>query len=157
AAGTVVNNLAALGVGEVHVLAIIGDDGEGYELRQALYRMSMVRTQCLFQRADRRAPAHTQPVLCESGPAPREVNRLDIKNRAPVPAESQAELLRALDALWPRLDALLVLDQVSEPDCGVVTANVRRHLAKLGAADPSRIVLADSRERIGLFSNVRLK
>src|SRR4051794_35743014 len=36
AAGTVVNNLAALGVGCIRPLAVIGDDGEGYELGQAL-------------------------------------------------------------------------------------------------------------------------
>ena len=36
AAGTVINNLAALGVGRICPIAFIGDDGEGYELRQAL-------------------------------------------------------------------------------------------------------------------------
>src|SRR3954466_10804333 len=39
AAGTVLNNLVALGVGRVVPVALIGDDGEGYELRQALARM----------------------------------------------------------------------------------------------------------------------
>src|SRR6187455_1298168 len=36
ALGTVLNNLAALGVGRIYPIAAIGDDGEGYELRQAL-------------------------------------------------------------------------------------------------------------------------
>src|SRR5262245_43109708 len=36
AAGTVINNLAALGVGRVCAISVIGDDGEGYELRRAL-------------------------------------------------------------------------------------------------------------------------
>src|SRR4051794_41802071 len=39
ALGTVLNNLAALGVGRIVPLAAIGDDGEGYELRQALGRV----------------------------------------------------------------------------------------------------------------------
>ena len=39
AAGTVINNLAALGVGRIYPIAFIGDDGEGYELRQALNRL----------------------------------------------------------------------------------------------------------------------
>src|SRR5882757_5458789 len=39
AAGTVLNNLVALGVGRVVPVAVIGDDGEGFELRQALTRM----------------------------------------------------------------------------------------------------------------------
>src|SRR5262249_21208964 len=41
AAGTVINNLVALGVKEVCALAVIGDDGEGYELRQALDRQGV--------------------------------------------------------------------------------------------------------------------
>src|SRR5256884_4858312 len=36
AAGTVINNLVSLGVGRVVPLAVIGDDGEGHELRAAL-------------------------------------------------------------------------------------------------------------------------
>src|SRR3712207_5330749 len=36
AAGTVINNLAALGVGRICPIAAIGDDGEEYELQQAL-------------------------------------------------------------------------------------------------------------------------
>ena len=35
-AGTVVNNLSALGVGEIHAIGLCGEDGEGYELRRAL-------------------------------------------------------------------------------------------------------------------------
>src|SRR6266852_5248844 len=42
AAGTVINNLVALGVGRIVPIAMIGDDGEGYELRQALQRMPSV-------------------------------------------------------------------------------------------------------------------
>src|SRR5438093_3871078 len=36
AAGTVINNLVDLGVKEICAIAVIGDDGAGYELRQAL-------------------------------------------------------------------------------------------------------------------------
>src|SRR3954468_12955400 len=42
AAGTVVNNLVALGVGRVVPVAVIGDDGEGHELWQALQKLPAV-------------------------------------------------------------------------------------------------------------------
>src|SRR6476646_5005901 len=42
AAGTVINNLAALGVGRIYPIAYVGDDGEGYELRQTLKAMPAV-------------------------------------------------------------------------------------------------------------------
>src|SRR5262249_30329374 len=45
---------------------------------------------------------------------------------------------------------------VSEPECGVVSTHMRDRLAEL-AADGSKIVIVDSRERIGLFRNAWLK
>src|SRR3954465_4239791 len=59
AAGTVVNNLVALGVGRVCVAAVIGDDGEGYELRQAL---GGVEARWVFTHPERRTPTYTKPV-----------------------------------------------------------------------------------------------
>lgn len=38
-AGTVVNNLAALRVGTIHPVGFAGEDGEGFELWQALERL----------------------------------------------------------------------------------------------------------------------
>lgn len=157
AAGTVVNNLAALGVGTILPITVIGDDGEGYELRQALTRMPAVCQDHVFARSDRRTPTYTKPMLCVPGQTPRELNRLDIKNRAKLPEDAEAAILAALDRVWPTIDALLVLDQVSEADCGVISAAVRQRLAELGASDDARWIIADSRERIGLFQNVCLK
>src|SRR5690242_8140837 len=81
AAGTVINNLVALGVRRVHPIAVIGDDGEGFELGQALARLGVVTTDTLFRRADRRTPTYTKPLLHQPGRPPRELNRLDTKNR----------------------------------------------------------------------------
>jgi rfaE bifunctional protein kinase chain/domain len=152
AAGTVINNLAALGVGRIYPIACIGDDGEGYELRQALRALPAVFHGGIIQAPQRRTPTYTKPMLGKD-----ELNRLDIKNRTPTPDAIQEHIIELLDEAWPQLDALLVLDQVSEEDCGVVTKRVRDHLAELGAREPDTFVLADSRERIGLFRNVCVK
>jgi rfaE bifunctional protein kinase chain/domain len=157
AAGTVINNLVALGVGRVLPVAVIGDDGEGYELRQALTAQRVVSLDGVRSAADRRTPTYTKPMLCHPGEPPRELNRLDIKNRRPLGEALEQQVQRDLDAIWPQVDALIVLDQVSEADCGVVTARVRNRLAELGASAPGRLILVDSRERIGLFRNVSLK
>jgi bifunctional ADP-heptose synthase (sugar kinase/adenylyltransferase) len=157
AAGTVINNLVALGVRRVCPLAVLGDDGEGYELRRALARLGVVDGRGLFADPDRRTPTYTKPMLQIPGLPARELNRLDIKNRTPLPAAREEEVLDELAATWPALDALLVLDQVSEAECGVVTTRVRERLAELGAAHPDKLILADSRRRIGLFRAVTLK
>lgn len=152
AAGTVINNLAALGVGRIYPISCIGDDGEGYELRQALRALPAVEPGGIIVIGSRRTPTYTKPMLGNS-----ELNRLDIKNRTPTPDNIQERLIELLDEAWPQLDALLVLDQVSEAECGVVTARAREHLAKVAEGDPAKFVLADSREQIGLFRNVCVK
>ena len=81
AAGTVISNLVALGVGKIVPISMIGDDGEGYELRQALQRMPSVALAHLATTADRRTPTYTKPMVLT-----RELNRLDIKNRTPTSA-----------------------------------------------------------------------
>jgi bifunctional ADP-heptose synthase (sugar kinase/adenylyltransferase) len=157
AAGTVLNNLVALGAGRVVPIAVIGDDGEGYELRQALARLPAVEAGGVFAWPGRRTPAYTKPMLHEAGRPPRELNRLDVHNRSALPAGAEARVLELLEAAWPGLDGLVVLDQVGLPDCGVVTARLRGRLGELAARDPGKPVLADSRERVGLFRGVCLK
>jgi bifunctional ADP-heptose synthase (sugar kinase/adenylyltransferase) len=152
AAGTVINNLAALGTGRILPISFIGDDGEGYELRQALARWANVDGRHILITAERRTPTYTKPML--DG---RELNRLDIKNRTPTPPLLEEKLCEKLQECWHEADAWLVLDQVSEADCGVVTGRVRELLAQLASQDPTKFVLADSRERIGLFRHVSLK
>ena len=157
ALGTVVNNLVALGVGRVVPIALIGDDGEGYELRQRLKEMPGVATDAVFAWPGRRTPTYTKPMLHESGEAPRELNRLDIKNRTPMPDAAQERTLQCLEQIWPDIDALLVLDQVSEPECGVITGRVRHRLEQMGKHSPAKFILADSRERVHLFRAVMVK
>lgn len=152
ALGTVLNNLAALGVGRILPVSVIGDDGEGYELRQALAKLPAVDAGRLVVTPDRRTPTYCKPMYGQT-----ELNRLDTKNRTPTPAAHEDAVLAHLHAVWRACDAWLVLDQVSEPDCGVVTAKVRGHLAKLAAGDPGKFVLADSRGRVGEFRRVAVK
>jgi bifunctional ADP-heptose synthase (sugar kinase/adenylyltransferase) len=158
AAGTVVNNLSALGVGTIVPIGVIGDDGEGYELSQALGKLRGVDMGHVvrLRGAGFRTPTYTKPMLTHPGQPPRELNRLDIKNRVPLSTMDEL-MLPALKAAWPDLDALIVIDQVSEADCGVVTRAARELLARLGQRAPAKPLLADSRERIGEFRNVMLK
>jgi bifunctional ADP-heptose synthase (sugar kinase/adenylyltransferase) len=158
AAGTVMNNLVALGVGRVIPITVVGDDGEWYELSQALADQNLFHApQWIYTCEGRRTPTYTKPLLYQAGQPPRELNRLDIKNRIPLPSGVEGSLLSALAAVLPEVDVLLVLDQVSEAECGVITTRVREGLKELGAAYPTKPILADSRERIGLFRSVWLK
>jgi rfaE bifunctional protein kinase chain/domain len=156
AAGTVINNLVALGVGRVSVLSVIGDDGEGYELRRAL-AARRVEAGDLVVAEGRFTPTYTKPMLTDGRGSARELNRLDIKNRERLPPALEGAVLDRLPRWLNGQDAVVVSDQVTEAECGVVTTAVRERLAALGEARPDKPVIADSRGRIGLFRNVLLK
>jgi rfaE bifunctional protein kinase chain/domain len=156
AAGTVINNLVALGVKQVSAVAVIGDDGEGYELRQALDRLG-VDHKWVFPWPDRRTPTYTKPMLREAGKPAHELNRLDIKNHSPLPGGAEDRVCLALAEVWMRADAVVVVDQARGENCGVVTSRVRERLGELGRSNMEKVIVADSRERIGLFRSVWLK
>jgi rfaE bifunctional protein kinase chain/domain len=155
AAGTVVSNLRALDVGVV-ALGVLGDDGEGYELRRALLRQG-VDTSPLIQKEGLFTPTYTKPLMQEPDGTVHELNRLDIKNRAPLPPEVEEAILAALRDLVPRVHGVAVVDQVQERNCGVVTDRVREEIAALARAYPRVTFAVESRERIGLFRDVILQ
>jgi bifunctional ADP-heptose synthase (sugar kinase/adenylyltransferase) len=158
AAGTVMNNLKALGVGTIEPVTVVGDDGEWYELSHAIADLGLFDVpEGIYTCEGRRTPTYMKPILHQTGQPPRELNRLDIKNRTPLPASLEGSVLSAVASILPQVDVLLVLDQVSEPECGVITTRVRQGLQELGEAYPQKPILADSREHIGRFRSVWLK
>jgi rfaE bifunctional protein kinase chain/domain len=157
AAGTVVNNLRALDV-NVIALGVIGDDGEGDDLRRGLGLIG-VDDDGLIRAPGRFTPTYLKPMLHDAdtdAPA-RELNRLDTKNRTPLPVEIEDEVITRLPGLLPRVQGVVIADQVSERNCGVVTDRIRAALSELARAHPDVTFLADSRERIGEFRAVIVK
>ena len=144
AAGTVTSNLRALGANAV-ALGFLGDDGNGYELERALAATG-VDTSLMIESRERFTPTYAKPL--RNG---RELSRIDIKNRAPLPREIEDAIIERLSAWISRVDGVIVVDQVQEENCGVITDHVRDAIDSLAQG---RIVVAESRERVGLFRGV---
>ena len=162
AAGTVATNLKALGVGSVEAVGFCGEDGEGFELRRAMERGGIAMN-CFLAVSDRVTPTYGKPCAVRSVSGKREwavieeMNRLDIKNRRPTPVALQQRLMDFVLHGLNRWDGMIVVDQVSEPNCGVITSRVRRFLGTQARLHPDFVTLADSRERIGEFRCLALK
>lgn len=160
AAGTVVNNLCALGVGTIFAVGMTGQDGEGLELRTQLARLG-VNCDYLYACEERFTPTYTKPMLQEKGAdgriIERELNRLDLKNRQTLPQSVEERIIRALRELAKKVDAIMVMDQVSQENCGVITDKVRQELAELGWQRTPNVIYADSRERIAQFTDMIIK
>lgn len=155
AAGTVTSNLRAMDV-NVAAVGVIGDDGEGYELGRGLRRIG-VDISSLLVHPERFTPTYTKPMLREPDGTAHELSRLDIKNRASLPADAADGIVIRLGELMRTADGLIVADQVPEPECGIITARVREEIAALAHVYPDKVFTVDSRRRIGLFRDVILK
>ena len=155
AAGAVANNLRALDA-NVIVLGVIGEDGEGDDLQRGLDLIG-VEAEGLLRAPGRFTPTYLKPMLRQGNTPARELNRFDTRNRTPLPVEIEAEVITRLQGVFRRRVGIVIADQVSEPNCGVITGRVRLALSELARANPATIVLADSRERIGEFRDVMLK
>jgi rfaE bifunctional protein kinase chain/domain len=157
AAGTILNNLVALGIGEVVSVGFCGDDGEGYELRRALAAQAGVNLEHFLTTTERRTPVYCKPMVFEPGRPPRELNRLDSKNWSPTPLDLQRELASRLRDVSSRVDALLLLDQVDLPETGVVTDLVKNAVAGAAQANPDLLIMADSRRGLRDLPHAVLK
>ncbi len=156
AAGTVVCNLAALGVGTLHAIGFCGNDGEGFDLRKDLETLGCSAGH-LHSVSDRRTPTYLKPRDRNAPGLEGEHCRYDTKNRLPTDEILQKKILSSLDTLLPEVDAVIILDQVEEPACGVVTSAVREALAERAREWPDAIFWADSRLRIRQFRSVLIK
>ena len=160
AAGNVAANLRALGVGVVEAVGYCGDDGEGYELRRAMRRLGLDLTGFLTA-PGRLTPTYNKPCYVASThrgrPVLEELERLDIKNHCPTPAGLQRNLIDHVRQRLSHWDGLVLIDQVTEANCGVLTTCLRRAIAAALGPQPKLVVLADSRTRIGLFKRTILK
>ena len=156
AAGTVVSNLSALGTGALEAVGFTGDDGESYELRNDL-RMLRCGTEHLLCDPTRRTPTYLKPRDKNDPSLAGEHNRYDTKNRVPTNESTEQRLLASVDAILPDLDALIVMDQVEEADCGAITGRVAEAIAERARRYRDLIFWADSRRRIRQFRNVIIK
>ena len=154
AGGTVANNLAALGVGRVAVMGAIGNDGFGFELKQALRSRGM-ETEMLVESPGLQTFTYTKVINCETGV--EDFPRLDFVSVKPLAAEVEQELVRRLNLYAPGFDVILVSDQAETNQGGVVTAGLRDAIAVLALENPRKVIWVDSRMRPELFRGVIVK
>lgn len=157
AAGTILNNLVALGVGEIYPVGFHGADGEGYELRRALASLPGVHMDAFIGSRERRTFTYCKPLVMEPGRPPRELNRLDSKNWSVTPAPLQIQLASFVRDLAVRVDALILMDQVDIAETGVVTTLLLDEVRNISVTNPELLIIADSRRSLKHYPPVCLK
>lgn len=156
-AGTILNNLAALGVAELYPVGFHGEDGEGFELRRALETRRGVRLDHFLQTPQRRTFTYCKPLIIEPGKPPVELNRLDSKNWTLTPEAVQQRIIDSFLELTAKVDAVIFLDQVDVPETGVVTTKLLQTVSRLAQSQPDLLLLADSRRGLRGYPRVCFK
>ena len=154
AGGTVANNLAALGIGHVAVLGVVGDDGFGYELKQALNARN-ISPELLVRSAH--VPTFTYTKLINAHTGAEDQPRVDFIDPRLLPEDLENEILERLRQFAGAFDVIFVSDQAETRRGGAVTPAVRHALSEVAKADPQKIVWVDSRIRAEHFRRVILK
>jgi D-beta-D-heptose 7-phosphate kinase/D-beta-D-heptose 1-phosphate adenosyltransferase len=152
--GTVANNLMALGAGRVDIVAVAGDDANGFELERAL-RARGINTGHLVRDPARQTFTYTKLINRHTGA--EDLPRLDFVNTAPPGAEAEGRMIEALGELIPGADAVLIADQSEIASGAAVTERVRAVLLEAARSFPEKIFVGDSRAQVEKFPGVVVK
>mgnify|MGYP000306588260 CR=1 FL=1 len=111
AAGTVLNNLAALGVGDVQAVSMVGDDGEGFSIKpnwQENYKLAEALTAGLNERI----PGICRDIMVKTGRYNQHMSERAVLIEV---GHNENTLQEALNATEPLADVIadLLLDPAS--------------------------------------------
>lgn len=161
AGGTITNNLRSLGA-NVRCIGILGNDGEGLELDNALKEVGadtsyVIRTNSLC------TCAYTKILRLPEGADPADDNayfewkRLDFRNFVEPSMEIQQKMMDNLEACLEWADAVIVIDQFYQRNMGAVTDWIREKVNALAGSRPDVIFYVDSRSFANEYRNMIVK
>ena len=156
AAGTVTNNLNALGVDTVYVVGVIGEDGFGKTLVNHLNENGCT-TDFMINSADRVTPTYLKPIHRGYEDVAVESSRFDIENLVSSSFHLEEQVIENLNVCIPLVDGVIIGDQMPHDNLGVITDRVREEICRLATEFPEKVFYADSRTRIGQYRNLIIK
>lgn len=147
-AGNIVANLAALGVGKIQALGLVGRDLFGGEMRTMLEELH-VRTEGMLVDAQWQTLVYAKPYVGE-----RELNRLDFGAFSVASDAAVDALARELDRVAAAVDVVVLNQQVP---AGLSAAGMIDRINGVIAAHPECRFIVDSRHRAELYRGAILK
>lgn len=152
-AGTITNNLCALGV-QVLCVGYAGNDGEGFEMLKMLNKVG-ADTRYMIT-TDELVTATYLKTMREKNDGYEEDIRFDFRNKFPPSKKLADELLKNFEKAVKKADGVVISDQFYERDTGTVSDYVKEKLNNL--AKKYKIpFLVDSRAFATEFKNAYVK
>ena len=156
AAGTVTNNLNALGVGTVYTIGVIGEDAFGQTL-STLLAENGCNTDFMITTSECVTPTYLKPIHRGFEDIENEGPRFDIENQTLMTESIEEEIIINIKECIPLVDGIIIGDQMPHENVGVITERVRGELCDIAQDYPEKVFLADSRNRIDRYKHVIIK
>jgi rfaE bifunctional protein kinase chain/domain len=148
-AGNVASNLASMGVSDIRVFGIIGNDPFGTEMLSVMKNTGIDTRNLLVQDADWATHVYIKPYLADI-----EESRIDFGNFNRLSAETAELLIQRLKKEINEVDLVIVNQQVPS---GIHTDFFRKNLVDLIKQFPNRIFIADSRNFTDVYTGAYRK
>ncbi len=152
AAGNVAKDLALLGA-DVRIISAIGDDGNGFELVRSL-KARKVDTNFLVIISDRSTPVYTKFINVKTNK--EDLPRVDLLPIKPIDEKTSDKIIKYMDQNLEWADAVVILDQIENPEIGLLTDKIKRFL-DMAKDKYSKPFFVDSRSRPYDFEGYILK
>ncbi len=161
AGGTITNNLRSLGA-NVRCIGILGNDGEGLELDNALLSVGadtdrMIRTDTLCTCCYTKILRLSEGASREDDNAYVEWKRLDFRNFVEPSREIQQQMIDYLEESLSWADAVIVIDQFYQRNMGAVTDWIREKVNAIAGREGGPIFYVDSRSFADEYRNMIVK
>jgi rfaE bifunctional protein kinase chain/domain len=154
AAGTIANNLRALGV-PVSIVTAVGDDGFGFELERAL-KQRRIGVAFVYRAPGLSTFTYTKLINDTNGI--EDLPRVDFIQANDIPKPVEDEIYERVHTAWDGFDVIIVSDQAETETGGIITKRIRDLICSRAATSPkNKIVWVDSRVRSEYFRNVIVK
>ncbi len=152
--GTITANLIALGA-DVFCLGIIGNDGEGFDLLNALHTLGadlqgMVSTSEVYTNTYMKSILHDHSGWTEE-------DRIDIRSANSVSDQLTDTLRVNLEGILPDLNAVIITDQFLDGTGSLMTDSLRTAMGMLQKKYPEVFFICDSRFNLDLYSGIMVK
>jgi rfaE bifunctional protein kinase chain/domain len=148
-AGNVANNLAALGVRNLCAFGVVGNDLFGRELLRQLENLKVAVRDNILLPSDWQTPVYAKPYR-----GTEEQNRIDFGRSNSLLSDSESKLVSVLAKQLPKLDALIVNQQLPK---SIFTPGIIHTLNQHAGKHPKKIFLVDSRNFIPEFTSMFCK
>lgn len=152
-AGTVVSQLCALGVGQVGVISIVGNDPEGLYIRKAFEAMN-VDSLGIFVCEGRITPSYNRVL---SLPHLAEYARYDVFSRQSPSNQDVQAILASLEKVAKAYDVLVVSDYTEPARPGIITPDACAAVSEFARKHWHLPVIVDSRMQAKFFRWTCLK